>query len=148
MNVKARVGWLLILSIFPTVTIGSAPATTVVWRSDVSEAWQATCAQDRPLLVFVTRDRCFYCTQMKAHTFADSGVANAVGAGFVPLLLDGGQNSPLIKDLSINVYPTTVVISPRAVVLARFEGYVAPEVLQGRLQSLRPAATAWRTSKK
>lgn len=110
----------------------------VAWHSDVQNAWQATQQQGQPMLVFVTRDNCFYCTQMKSRTYSDATVAGTIKSSFVPLELDGSGNSPLLKDLKVTAYPTTFVISPKAVILDRIDGYVAPDVLARRLSALRP----------
>src|SRR5690606_12830170 len=92
----------------------------------------------RPLLVFVTRDQCYYCTKMKDGTYASPVVAESVRAAFVPLMLDGAQQSPLLRELNVTGYPSTFVISPQAVVLDRIDGYVTPEVLASRRKALRP----------
>jgi protein disulfide-isomerase len=109
----------------------------VAWQTDVQAAWRATVANRRPLLVFVTHDHCYYCTQMKRHTYASPLVAAAIDGWYVPLELDGGSPSALLKDLKVTQFPVTFVISPRAEVLARFDGYVSPEALAGRLKHLR-----------
>jgi len=110
----------------------------VAWHTNVVPAWQQTQQQGRPLLVFVTRENCFYCTQMKDRTWANAVVSGAISQSFVALVLDGGVSTPLLRDLNVTMYPATFVISPQAVVVARIDGYVAPEVLAERLNSLRP----------
>lgn len=111
----------------------------LTWHNDVQIAWKETQQLGRPLLVFVTRERCLYCVQMKERTYTDAAVASAIWRSFVPLVLDGGGGSQLLKDLRVTAYPSTFVISPQAVILARFDGYVAAETLAGQLNSLRPA---------
>jgi thioredoxin-related protein len=113
-------------------------AQEVAWQQDIAKAWEATQQNGRPLLVFVTRDHCYYCDKMKDGTFAAPTVAHNVHASFVPLMLDGRSNSPLLKELNVKGYPSTFVISPQAVVLDRIDGYVTPEVLAWRLKAIRP----------
>lgn len=113
-------------------------APEVAWEKDIAQAWEATQRNGRPLLVFVTRDHCYYCTKMKDGTYASPAVAESVHTAFVPLLLDGGQPTPLLRELNVKGYPSTFVISPQAVVLDRIDGYVTPEVLASRLKALRP----------
>ena len=110
----------------------------VAWQKDIGQAWQATQRQGRPLLVFVTRDHCYYCTKMKDGTYATPAIAQSVHAAFVPLMLDGRQQSALLRELNVKGYPSTFVISPQAVVLDRIDGYVTPEILASRLNALRP----------
>ncbi len=109
----------------------------VAWHTDVGEAWQTSQVQQRPLLVYVTHSNCVFCVKMKVHTWTDDRVTNAIREGYVPLAVDGTVPSPLMKDLAVSGYPTTFVISPQAVILERFNGYVAPEALAERLARLR-----------
>src|SRR5262245_33607997 len=102
---------------------------TVAWHTDTQHAWQAAQQSNRPLLVFVTREDCYYCVQMKSRTYASAPVSGAIRRAYVPLVLDGGQASPLLKELNVTVYPSTFVISSQAVVLDRIDGYVEPEAL-------------------
>ncbi len=116
----------------------SPGAREVAWHQDIDEAWQATQQNGRPLLVFVTRDQCYYCDKMKDGTLANPAVVASLQASFVPLILDGRRQSPLLKELNVRGYPSTFVISPDAVVLDRIDGYVTPEVLATRLKAIRP----------
>jgi protein disulfide-isomerase len=116
----------------------SPGALEVAWHQDIAKAWEATQQNGRPLLVFVTRDQCYYCDKMKAGTLVSPLVVASVKAAFVPLILDGRQQSPLLKELNVRGYPSTFVISPQAVVLDRIDGYVTPEVLASRLKAIRP----------
>ena len=113
-------------------------AQEVAWQRDIAEAWQATQQNGRLLLVFVTRDHCYYCAKMKDGTYASPAVARSVQAAFVPLMLDGAEQTPLLRELNVKGYPSTFIISPQAVVLDRIDGYVSPEVLASRLMALRP----------
>ncbi len=134
-----RVEWfLLMLMVTLSARVGFAESGQVAWQTDVETAWTAARKQGRPLLVFVTRDRCAYCTQMKDFTYGNPTVAGAINRSFVPLVLDAGAPSPLLKELRVSVYPSTIVISPQAVIIARIDGYVPPETLAGRLNTLRP----------
>ena len=121
--------------------------TKVAWHRDVANAWKATRQHGRPLLVFVTREDCFYCTQMNRRTYSNLTVAGAIHQSFVPLVLDGGTPCPLLEDLHVTAYPCTFVISAQAVILDRIEGFVAPEVLANRLNALRPQVPVAKVAK-
>ena len=121
-----------------TASPTAAAAPGVTWHDDLDEAWRTTQRDGRPLLVFVTRDDCYYCTQMKDRTYSSPAVAASVTGAFVPLLLDGANKSALLRELNVRAYPATFVISPQAVVLDRIDGYVTPEVLAARLEAVRP----------
>jgi protein disulfide-isomerase len=109
----------------------------VAWHESVDEAWRTTQRDGRPMVVFVTRDNCYYCEQMKDRTYTSPAVAVRLRDAFVPLVLDGTHSSPLLRELNVRAYPSTFVISPKAVVLDRIDGYVSPEVLAARLEAVR-----------
>ncbi|MBI3836818.1 MAG: thioredoxin family protein [Planctomycetia bacterium] len=128
--------WVVLLVMGPLAR--ASDVAKVNWHTNVQEAWKTTQQQGRPLLVFVTRDDCFYCSQMKDRTYSNLAVALAINQSFVPLVLDGGGQSALVKELKVTSYPSTFVISPQAVIVGRIDGYVTPEVLTTRLLALRP----------
>lgn len=130
-----KLGFVVLLCL-GAVAIEAAEPRQVAWQTDVTQAWQSAQVQGRPLLVFVTTDHCLYCVKMKKGTWNDQRIVAAINAGYVPLVLDGSEPSPLLKDLAVNAFPTTFVISSRAVVLERIDGYVKPEVLAARLAAL------------
>jgi thiol:disulfide interchange protein len=118
----------------------AADTSQVQWYSDVNEAWRASQQQSRPLLVFVTRTDCLPCARMKTKTYTDPKVAGAINSGFVALTINSAQPCPLLNDLAVNAVPATFVISPNAVILQRFDGYLSPEDLSARLSQVAPAA--------
>lgn len=130
-----RLAWLWLALVAPAI---AADAAKVAWHRDVESAWKITQEHGRPLLVFVTRESCLYCVQMKEGTYNDVAVAGAVNRSFVPLVIDGSGKSQLLRDLRVSAYPSTFVISPQAVILDRIDGYLPPEKLASRLNSLRP----------
>jgi len=112
-----RSAWLWLALVAPAA---AADATKVAWHSNVESAWKITQENGRPLLVFVTRESCLYCVQMKEGTYNDVAVAGAINQSFVPLVIDGGAKSQLLRDLRVSAYPSTFVISPQAVIRWQF----------------------------
>jgi protein disulfide-isomerase len=130
------------------VTAGAAEkrkSANVSWHTDVSQAWQQTQKNRRPLLIFVTHENCAFCTKMKTGTFVDGRVTAKIQRGFVPLVVDASDKSPLLKELNVKAYPATFVVSPDAVVLDRIDGYVTPEALAKRLDKQNGGAQLART---
>ncbi len=110
---------------------------SVAWHTEVATAWTETCAHGRPLLLFVTCENCRFCDKMKEGTYARADVAELINHSFVPLVVDGRDPSPLVRELKVKYYPCTFIISPQAVILARFDGYVSPEQFARRMTSLQ-----------
>ncbi|MEX2111570.1 MAG: thioredoxin family protein [Pirellulales bacterium] len=134
----ARVWWLVV--VMSTGAGASALAdepASVAWHTDMASAWSKSCQHGRPLLLFVTCENCKFCDRMKGGTYSRPEVAEMINRSFVPLVLDGRSESPLVKELKVSYYPSTFIISPQAVILARFDGYVSPEDLARRLTVLQ-----------
>ena len=83
--------------------------------------------------MYITTENCFYCRKMVQETLSDDHVAKDIQASFVPVSLTAQGNRLLIRKLRVKSYPTTVIISPRSVVLDYISGYVSPEELHTRL---------------
>jgi hypothetical protein len=108
----------------------------VIWASTLDEAWQLAQEHERPMLVFVTRPGCKYCTRMKAITYADEQVAREVNNRFVPVIVTPSTAVELIKKLDIRHFPTTLVITTDYYVVEQVKGYVPPAELHRRLNVL------------
>ena len=127
----------------------AAEPAAIVWHTDVETAWKVTQEKGRPLLLFVTAKQCGYCVKMKQATFADANVAATVNRSFVPLVLDGGSNSPLLKELGVTAFPATFIISGNAEVLDRVNGFVPPETLVKRLAACQSTGQVnWRAARR
>lgn len=134
---QLRRAWmsLVLASVMAASARGNSPSPAR-WNTDPQQAWRSVQQTRRPLLVFVTRSDCLHCAKMRRGTLADWQVSSAIASGFVPLVLDGGRSSPLLNDLRVQNYPSTFVISPSAIILARWEGYLAPKALSERLSAV------------
>ena len=108
----------------------------IQWHVDLAETWKSTREIGRPMLLFVTVEKCAYCAKMKNGTYNDESVVSAVKDTFVPAQVDGRHFEELVDRLEICIYPTTVIISPDHEVLDRVNGYVSAKVLQARLATV------------
>ncbi len=146
---RSAIALLAVLTMLTASRSRAAEKTAIAWHSNVEKAWKTTQEQGRPLLVFVTAKQCAYCVKMKQATYSDPNVAAAINRSFVPLVLDGDSNSPLLKDLGVTAFPATFIISGDAVVLDRVNGYVPPEALVKRLAAIQSTAQVnWRPAAK
>lgn len=133
------------------ILVSSVGAEEIAWQTDLNKAWSQARAEQRPLLMFVVRDDCRFCDQMKAKTYADAQVAEAVNQGYIPLMIDPKQRDGFAQDFNIQGYPTTLVISPQSKVLDRMKGYLPPDKFRQHLTDaearLNATATVPRSTK-
>ncbi len=125
--------WVAGMCLLAGLGAASASAEDIAWHTDLNKAWIQARAEQRPLLMFVVRDGCTFCDQMKAKTYADAQVANEINESYVALIIDPKQRAGFAKDFKIRAYPTTLVISPQSKVLDRMKGYLPPDKFRQHL---------------
>ena len=116
-----------------TASAMAAEQAGIQWHSDPAKAHRLARQQNRPLLLLVTMDSCLYCTKIKQSTYMDNAVAVQVADGFVASRIDAKHHKALVEQLKIEVYPTTVIISPDYQVLDVIRGYVDSARLRQRM---------------
>lgn len=122
----------LLLALYGTSIAASEP-TAICWHVDVRQAWQKTLADDQPMLLLFTMDKCRYCTKMKRSTYTDDRIVALIERSYVPVVIDGFQWKDLTRRLGIRIYPTTVILSPENRVIDQISGFVNARQLHHRL---------------
>jgi thioredoxin-related protein len=105
----------------------------IIWAATLDEAWELAQEHDRPMLVFITRKNCKYCTMMKSTTYADEKVAREVNNRFVPVMVSAAAAQHLVQKLGIKSYPTTLVIAPDYCLIDEVKGYLPAAEMHRRL---------------
>ncbi|MBC8872483.1 MAG: thioredoxin fold domain-containing protein [Planctomycetes bacterium] len=105
----------------------------VSWQTDAESAWRSAHSAQKPLLLYVSMDNCVYCRKMEKNTFADQAVVSDIEESFVAASVAAESRSPLVRKLRVRSFPTTVIISPSAGVLAYIRGYVEPKEFRADL---------------
>ena len=108
-------------------------AAEIGWSTDLDDAWKQAVTQNRPLLIFVSSPGCKYCTLMNRDTYGDAAVAAQIKRSFVPVVIDASRSGRLVRELKVQAFPTTLVVSPRSVLIDRLEGYAPPKQMKQRL---------------
>lgn len=121
---------------------GMATAEDVQWRSDLRKAALDAEKSGKPLLLKFTADWCGYCQKMQTTTFRDARITKQVNSCFVPVTVDADRNERLKDALQIEGLPTTVVISPKFVVMKKIVGYQTADELGKHLDGICPKQVA------
>lgn len=124
-------------------TAFAAQAAGSGWIRDVDQALQVAARQQRPLLVFVTMDGCKYCQRMEQTTFSSVQVRQTISANFVPVVVKQSERPDLMRELQIQSFPTTMIVTPQGDVVREMRGYVEPRRFQQMLLQVvgQPAAS-------
>jgi thioredoxin-like negative regulator of GroEL len=141
--------WKLILAwSLLAVAVPALPAQEagIKWRTDYHAARKEAETKKLPLLIDFWRTGCPPCEKMEQHTFRDPRIVNALNEQFIPLKINGLDDTQLATHLQINLFPTIVLATPEGRIardpLVGFqEADVLHEQLQRLVTSLAPSDT-------
>jgi thioredoxin-related protein len=119
-----------------TILPASASAQEVEWRSDYVKARQEAVEKNRPLVIDVGTENCYWCKQLDVRTFKDPAVAAMLNERFIPLKIDAEQHARLIEALRVQNYPTLVFASAEGKILGYQEGFIEAAALAERMKAL------------
>ncbi len=118
----------------------------ISWHDSLESGWQVSKATGRPMVIFITSDRCTYCDAMKMSTWCESSIRDRVGNGFVAIRLKQGRNEKSLSRVEVDVYPTTLIGSPEGKVVAKRLGFQPPGSLHQLLSEASNRILARRQS--
>lgn len=110
-------------------------AGKIAWNSNLSEALAESKQTGQPLLLFVMVDNCPYCLKMKRTSFLDDQVTKQIGQSYVATQVNADNYRQYIRDLGVQLFPSTVIISPDNKIIDRINGYLNAQALNRRLLS-------------
>ncbi len=126
---------LLALVLGGTVHAGSA-AHGVEWRRDDVEAFQEARDGKRFVLLYLEAVWCHWCHVMDHETYADSGVADAIAAHYVPLRIDQDSRPDLANRYRDYGWPATIVFAADGTEIVKRRGYIPPERMRRLLAAI------------
>ncbi len=126
-------GPLVVVALLASSALAVTPLQGVFRHAKLADAWRASRASKRPILVFVTMDGCHYCDKMQGVTFSTPGVSNLLRNNFEAVVVDQSLDAELVKQLNVQRFPTTILALPNGTIVERMEGFVEPGRLQKRL---------------
>ena len=101
----------------------------IAWHESLESGWRVSRASGRPMVIFITSDRCTYCDAMNRSTWCESSVRDRVGSSFVAIRLKQGRNQKSLSRVKVQTYPTTLIGTPGGKVIAKRAGYQPPRSL-------------------
>jgi thioredoxin-like negative regulator of GroEL len=119
--------------------------TGIKWRTNYHEARKEAEAKKLPVLIDFVRPNCQPCLRMEQYTFADPRIVKTLNTQFIPLKINGQDDSELASRLQINLFPTLVLATPDGRIANTLVGFQEADVLNEQLTrvvaSLKPADT-------
>ena len=126
----------LLMVVLGTLLLGARTvcAEEIEWRTDYRKARQEAADKDRPLIVDVGTEQCYWCKQLDQRTFQDPSVVALLNERFIPLRVNAQVTPELAQALRIQSYPTIVFANADGKILGYQEGFVEAPRMKELLQ--------------
>lgn len=112
-------------------------AESVQWHPNLKAAHQAAVRENKPLLLVWGAEWCGFCKKLEGETLAHPALARYINDTFVAVHLDYDKDEKVRDILEVERLPCTIVLTPRAEQLERFEGFHQPADVYQKLSSAR-----------
>jgi uncharacterized protein YyaL (SSP411 family) len=114
----------------------AVPVNGIAWHGWTKDTFDRARAQKRYLLVDCSAEWCHWCHVMDDTTYKDPRVLEAIEKRFVAVRVDIDARPDLAERYSDWGWPATIVLSPDALELGKYRGYLPPERLLGIVAEL------------
>lgn len=137
-----KAGWVVAVVVAISTDMAAADdGGGIRWQKDLPTAAATSEKLNKPMLIKFHATWCGPCRRMAKVTFADAKVVQHINGCFVPVSVDVDTNEEFVKAAGVTVFPTTVIVSSKMVVLKRITGYKTPDELRKQLgQYCKPAS--------
>ncbi len=119
-----------------SAALADTPAAEVEWRLEYDKARKEAIEKNRPLVIDIGTENCFWCKQLDQRTFRDPDVVALLNEKCVPLKVDAQRHATLVEALRVQSYPTLVFATPEGKILGYQEGFLEASGLQERIHKV------------
>ena len=91
---------------------GTKEDGSIRWRHWSQGTFDLAQTQDRPVLLSISAEWCYWCHVMEETTFSDVEVARFVNDNFVPVLVDNDHRPDVNARYNVGGWPTTAFLTP------------------------------------
>jgi thioredoxin-like negative regulator of GroEL len=130
-----------VLASVGTISTRAAEPTkaAIQWQAGLDEAHRLSLEQKKPMLLVFGAPWCHYCKKLEQTTLTNPDLVRYVNGNFVAVHIDVDEQQRVAKILEVESLPCTIVLSPDADLLGRFEGYKQPSEVYAELSKARRA---------
>src|SRR5438105_7158727 len=126
--------WLVLLAVSFSWSACRVSAQEIDWRTDYRKARQEAAEKNRPMILDVGTEDCYWCKQLDQRTFHDPAVIALLNERFIPLRVNAQLSPDLAQALRIQSYPTIVFANAEGKILGYQEGFVEAPRMKELLQ--------------
>lgn len=116
--------WPMLKGWYYRATGAPAPASSIAWRTDLDAALAEARSANKRVLVDFSADWCPPCQTMKHDVWPHPRVAEAISAGYVPVLVDADRDTVLADRYQVSSIPTILLLDADGRVVKRNNGFL------------------------
>ncbi len=120
---------------------GGPENQTIAWQSSLKAAHQAALHQNKPMMLVFGAEWCGFCKKLEKTTLSNVQLAKYINTTFVSVHIDVDEQEQVAQILEVKSLPCTIILSPDADLLGRFEGFMQPAPMYQKLASAKKLHT-------
>jgi thioredoxin-like negative regulator of GroEL len=105
------------------VGVQAAEPAPLKWQTNLNEAHRLSMETHKPMLLVFGAEWCHFCKKLERTTLTNEELARYIDANFIPVHIDADEQKRVAEILEVKSLPCTVVLSPEADLLTRFNGF-------------------------
>lgn len=122
------------LLVIVAATWGAGPQkSNVAWQPNLHAAHKVSQKTGKPMLLVFGAEWCTFCKKLESQTLGNENLAKYINMNFVPVHIDVDEEPKVGEILEVSKLPCTIVLSPEADLLGRYEGFCQPNQFHQKL---------------
>ncbi len=120
------------------VALASGPITkAIAWQPSLKAAHKVALEQNKPMLLVFGADWCSWCKKLEKTTLSNPQLAKYINSSFVSVHIDFDEEPKIVQILDVKSLPCTIVLSPDADLLGRYDEFMEPSPMYKKLVAAR-----------
>ncbi len=125
-----------------SLTWASDPASpAITWQKSLKDAHKVALQQNKPIMLVFGAEWCGFCKKLEKTTLTNPQLAKYINSTFISVHIDVDEQEKVAKILDVKSLPCTIILSPEADLLGRFEGFMQPAPMYQKLVSAKKLHT-------
>jgi thioredoxin-like negative regulator of GroEL len=139
---SAILGSLSVILAAGHLTLAGGPESKAVkWQSDLRTAHKLAVQQNKPIMIVFGAEWCGFCKKLEKTTLSNPQLAKYINSTFLSVHIDVDEEEKVAQILNVKSLPCTIILSPSADLLGRFEGFMQPAPMYQKLASAQKLHT-------